>query len=281
VSKLGEILRNLKEKKENKEMIKDSPFKSHSQSKEKRIVITLILVLLFISSILGGFILPKILTNLKREFTKERIALERVSPSSPQYIAQNQSMPIPQLEMKNDSFQDIGSLRTQVDDRKDTKKSTQQKKVLASQGPQYKRIIPMYQQDEERILVQERSPEERTPILREKKLMDNLLINAEEARLRGKIEEAIALYTEYLKSKEDPDVLNNLAGLYLLKGEYKRAEKLLERALSIKYDEIFELNLLIAWWKQGYKDRVCHSLREKNFSPNSRDQLEVLKTYCK
>lgn len=108
-----------------------------------------------------------------------------------------------------------------------------------------------------------------------------MLILAEEARKVGQLDEAIRLYKEYLKYKEDPYVYNNLAGIYIMKEDYQTAESLLIRALDLKYDELFEINLLITFWKVGNRSKVCKILREKQFSAENSDIIQYFIEECK
>lgn len=119
------------------------------------------------------------------------------------------------------------------------------------------------------------------PPLRQRELAYNLLLNAEEERKRGNYEEAIRLYNEYLKHTEDPNVLNNLGALYILKGNYKKAEICFERAFQLKRDPLYEVNYFIALLKQGRVEEVCKKIRYRDYPHYLSEQVEAIRSICR
>lgn len=119
------------------------------------------------------------------------------------------------------------------------------------------------------------------PPLRQRQLAFNLLLNAEEERKRGNYEEAIRLYNEYLKYTEDPNVLNNLGAIYILKGNYKKAEICFERAFQLKKDPLYEVNYFIALLKQGRVEEVCKKIKYRDYPSYLNEQVEAIKSICR
>jgi len=118
------------------------------------------------------------------------------------------------------------------------------------------------------------------PYLKEKELLDNLLLNAEEARENKNYQEAIVFYQQYLEHREDPDVLNNLGGIYLQLGQLEKALHCFERALKLKPDPYYELNLAIALIKNGSKEKACAILKNRQFPASLEGKVRQLKRMC-
>lgn len=290
MSKLAKFLQELKENRETG----NPPFRGSNQKKPIPKFALGLLISLFILSIVVGYYLPKFFQN-KKEFPQEkRIPPEQVvrAPSNmttnetenkeshnKSAHAANQTKeegrltiskkpkasapPTPSKEVRNQTIEkkdDIGKKG-----KKEIDKGLKTGKEMATQALT---ISPSGE-----------------PPLRSKELASNLLLNAEEERKRGNYDEAIRLYYEYLKFKEDPNVLNNLGALYLLKGDYKRAETLFERALNIKKDPLYEINYYITLLKQGRVEAVCKELKHKEYPAHLRDHLrdhiEFIKTFCR
>ncbi len=71
-----------------------------------------------------------------------------------------------------------------------------------------------------------------------------LLYQAERLRKQGDINTALKLYDKIWQEIKNPLVANNLAALLMEKGHYKKAEKILKKALTIKpKDEDLNYNL--------------------------------------
>lgn len=119
------------------------------------------------------------------------------------------------------------------------------------------------------------------PPLRQRELAFNLLLNAEEERKRGNYEEAIRLYNEYLKYVEDPNVLNNLGAMYILKGNYKKAEICFDRAFQLKKDPVYEVNYFIALLKQGRVEEVCKKIKYRDYPSYLNEQVEAIRAICR
>lgn len=288
MSSLGKILRNLKEKNEGENLIDAQVFKRTDKHKGIRILYSIALFLLFISSVFGGFVLVKFISNIRENKSHIYLSQQPVK-QTPNYQSHNTSQESSNINSDNIN---ASSLRGEKINELPKEGPKVTKAINETKIPQKKvKILPVQksinrapikpQQKEIYEIVAKGSSDEKTPILRREKLIENLLINAEEARVKGNLDDAINYYLAYLKHKEDPDVLNNLAGLYLLKGDFKRAEKLLERALNLKEDETFALNLIISLLMQGEVEKACKSLRERQFSPKQRGTLEELNRYCR
>ncbi len=83
-----------------------------------------------------------------------------------------------------------------------------------------------------------------------------LLVIAEEARQAGNWEEAERGYREYLATKNDPAVMNNLGAVLMARGLYAEAEQVLSRAYAQSPDPDIAANLCVSFWVQG-KKRPC------------------------
>lgn len=92
---------------------------------------------------------------------------------------------------------------------------------------------------------------------------------------------AIKFYEEYLKYRTDPEVLNNLGGLYYLIGNFEGAKIAFEKALKLKYDPSYELNYLIVLLKKGEREKACKELNLRTFPPNLQERVKALEEMCK
>ncbi len=118
------------------------------------------------------------------------------------------------------------------------------------------------------------------PILRERELSSNILLNAEAARQRGDYHTAIKFYEEYLKYRENLEVLNNLGASYLMVGEYQKAKEVIERALKKKKDPYFEVNYLLSLYKLGEIYKVCDIIRNKTYPLDLEGTIKELRKLC-
>lgn len=84
-----------------------------------------------------------------------------------------------------------------------------------------------------------------------------VLIIAEEARRAGDWEGAERGYREYLTTKNDPTVLNNLGALLMARGLFAEAEQVLTRAYDQSRDPDIAANLWASLWRQGKKEAAC------------------------
>lgn len=279
---MGKLANYLQKLKENKET-NSPPFKGGNQKKPLPKLALGFLISLFILSIMVGYYLPKFFQK-KKEFLQEKrsVPVSVVSPPSNMKSApsdmtafkanetetkESRSKSIP---LGNQTKEEERPKILEVTKPKIEKKDKLEKRVKKEKPPKSEEATPALNI----------SPQGEPP-LRNKELASNLLLNAEEERKRGNYDEAIRLYYEYLKFKEDPNVLNNLGALYLLKGDYKRAETLFERALHIKKDPLYEINYYITLLKQGRAEVVCKELKNKEFPAHLRDHIEFIKTFCR
>lgn len=272
MGKLADYLQKLKENKETD----SSPFKGSNQKNPLPKFALGFLVSFFILSIMVGYYLPKFFQKKKEFFQEKRIASEQVMKAPSNMTAsianktetkESQSKSIP---FGNQTKEEERPKNLEV-----TKKTIEKKNKLGKRDKKEKPPKP-----KETTPALTISPQGEPP-LRNKELASNLLLNAEEERKRGNYDEAIRLYHEYLKFKEDPNVLNNLGALYLLKGDYKRAETLFERALRIKKDPFYEINYYIALLKQGKLEAVCQEVKNKEYPTYLRDYIEFIKGLCR
>lgn len=84
-----------------------------------------------------------------------------------------------------------------------------------------------------------------------------VLVIAEEARQAGNWEEAERGYREYLATKSDLAVMNNLGAVLMARGLYVEAEEVLSRAYAQSHDPDIAANLCVSLWVQGKKDHAC------------------------
>lgn len=91
------------------------------------------------------------------------------------------------------------------------------------------------------------------------------LVIAEEARRAGDWEGAERGYREYLATRNDPTVLNNLGAVLMARGLFAEAEQVLTRAYDQSRDPDIAANLWASLWRQGKKEAACRlalSLRD-------------------
>jgi len=278
MGKLGEILRELKEKEGSY-----SPLPPKKGFSLKRLFLFSGFVLIFISSFIAGFYLLQIVDKLKRTKTKEERISQINRPSPPRPLSQNESssqiqknlpqlkkkgtMPIPkQEEMKKKNLKTLTLKEKKQEGRTQPKRERMQK----ASSPKEALLTPL-----------STLSREGPPPLKKKELLENLLFNAEEERKRGNYPEAIKFYQEYLKHREDPDVLNNLGGIYLLLGDGEKARGYFERALKLRYDPYYELNLIMVLLKTGEKERACEKLKDKQFPATLEEKIKEIQKFCK
>lgn len=90
----------------------------------------------------------------------------------------------------------------------------------------------------------------------------------------GKLDEAISLYESFLELEEVPEVLNNLANLYRMKGFVSKAIELYEKALKISPSfKDAKLNLAAAFLEIGRYGEAMMILENLKNSGYESDEL--------
>lgn len=111
-----------------------------------------------------------------------------------------------------------------------------------------------------------------------------VLVIAEEARQAGNWEEAERGYREYLATKSDPSVMNNLGAVLMARGLYAEAEQVLSRAYAQNPDPDIAANLCVSLWVQGKKDHACRlavSMRENSSPSQGAPAVQRLLRQCR
>ncbi|MEN3039516.1 MAG: tetratricopeptide repeat protein [Candidatus Kryptonium sp.] len=281
MSRLGEILRELQ--KEDKEKI------SAGVSK-RRILTATLLISLFAISILVGYYMTKFVETLGIKtkstepfrsqlnhtvMTTPQSQNETLKPSGNQSIPEEQKTTTQPIVMAQNQTQRIDTNRTKTHIRSEQK--SRKKITLLSKPPKIQKVRT--ETEDKLAKFDTISPKENVP-LKEKGLLENILLSAEEARKKGDLEETLYFYSEYLKHREDPDVMNNMGSIYLLQGHYKKAEQIFAKALSMKYDPVYELNYFLSLIKQKNKDTPCKEILNKRYPPHLKEQVEHIKNLC-
>jgi hypothetical protein len=249
----------------------------------------LLLVLLFVGAISGGYILVNILEKLKTKVynkTPVSVARKTTSQRAPAVTPENHQIPLTpespskkaqpavKKEPEHPSKPPVKSPERPVKKQTIQKRELKPvlcrapKKTLSEKGPSELTLTS--------------PPSSENPfVLREKGLRQNLLLNAEEARHKGNIGEAIYFYKEYLKGGADPDVLNNLGVLYLIQSQYEEAERTFREALKIKPDPIYEFNYVLTLMRLNKKKEACLRLKKAFFPDPLKHNFEELLKECR
>jgi len=274
MGKLGEILRELRQ---------DNPREIFTKGKgsKKRLIILALLFSLLLGSFGIGFYLTHLLKPEKLHNKNLSLLQREVRPKEKPVISQNttdkkasfekENIPKKEAETKAYAEQKSSLNPIKLPFKGFYSKEVKPKRLIKSEKIEHKKT----QEQIETISPQGFSP------LKEKELLKNLLLMAEEARIKGNYLSAIKFYEDYLKYREDPDVLNNLGGLYYLIGNYEGALKVFERSLKIKYDPIVKLNFLIVLFKIGKKEEACFKLKETNFPKELEKEVKNLEGFCR
>ncbi|MFN3407166.1 MAG: tetratricopeptide repeat protein [Caldimicrobium sp.] len=298
MSKLGKIIRELKTSEEASAKVPD--FKKKKEQKKKGIRNFLLLIIL-IGNIIAGWMLVNIIQKVKFSPSLSKIQ----SPSapstrdlSPKPSPTTQMPPSPAPSPKSEPKAEASKKEPSATSSKALKEkssrpnhlTTREEKIqeekrkieaLKREKKISKREIPS---EKEEIKPKERVDEKVTLnqglLLRERELFSNLLLNAEEARRLGHLDDAIYYYETYLKYKKDPNVLNNLGGIYFLKRDYGKAEYYFKLASNMSNEEIYLLNLYLAQLMQGKKE-VCKDFLKREFSSFYKEQVERIRNLCK
>ncbi len=104
--------------------------------------------------------------------------------------------------------------------------------------------------------------------------VDEVISKALDLVESGKLDEAISLYESFLKLEEVPEVLNNLANLYRMKGFVSKAIELYEKALKISPSfKDAKLNLAAAFLEIGRYGEAMMILENLKNSGYESDEL--------
>ena len=263
MGKLGEFLKELKEEKSK------NPFQERQKLSKRRLFFLSLVVFLFFGAVIVGFYLTQLfkLESLR----KEKPQPPKVVATKPPILAENSTQKEIPTEKRLSSPEILGSQKS-LQKNLVKRESKKPKPVAKKKG---------FIESEKRKERTETITTQVYPPLRERGLLENLLLNAEEERKKGNYQGAIKFYEEFLKYKKDPEVYNNLGGLYFLIGDFQRAKTTFETALSLKYDSVFEINYIMALLKLNQTKRACEELLNKNFPPDLEDKVKFLKSYCK
>ncbi len=104
--------------------------------------------------------------------------------------------------------------------------------------------------------------------------VDEVISKALDLVESGKLDDAISLYESFLKLEEVPEVLNNLANLYRMKGFVSKAIELYEKALKISPAfKDAKLNLAAAFLEIGRYGEAMMILENLKNSGYESDEL--------
>ncbi|MEZ0344227.1 MAG: tetratricopeptide repeat protein [Caldimicrobium sp.] len=267
MGKLGELLKELKKEKSDEKI-----FKEKKGISKKRFFILVFLGLLFACSLLGGYYLTLLLKPENFKKPKSLITTKRPLPE-----AEAPPQPIPKPEVSNSQKKDEEKPKIKKEVKRSSETKSLVKKTKTSLEKRPAKVKEKPKNKEEKV---ETISAKENPPLKESGLLENLIFNAEEERKKGNYLSAIEFYEEYLKYREDPDVLNNLGGIYYLVGNFKAAKTAYKKALKLKYDPLIEVNYIMVLMKTGEIEKACNELFLKNFPPNLQDKIELLKKKC-
>ena len=297
MSKLGEILEKLREKKIEQTASSRNLFEHHiknnSYQRKKNIALRILLILLFFSSVMGGYLTVKILTNftsLKKNNLGQRVAVHHpekdLTKSKEASNATNTNMEIKKIE----SFKANETTKTAIDT--NTTKMTAPTKFPIKTEEVKKEIKPTKKTKEKPLFAKKPhtaktegysavySPQEGPPILREEGLLKNLLLNAEEEVAKGNYQSAKVFYERYLAQRQEPEVYNNYGSVLFLLGDYKSAEKAFAKALSFRQDPTFKLNLIMTKLKLKQYASACQMFRESQTDLEKLEEATLVKDIC-
>lgn len=296
MSKLGEILEKLREKKIDKTSYRnifEHQIEDFSYQRKKNIALRILLILLFFSSVMGGYLTVKILENfvsLQKNNLAQRVAVH------------------PQRNVSTKSKEDLNVTHTNMEDTKKESVKTNEatntaiatnttKMTIPSKFPiktgEVKKDIKTTKEAKEKPLFAKKtttakpegysaiySPQEGPPILREDGLLKNLLLNAEEEVAKGNYQSAKVFYERYLAYRQEPEVYNNYGSVLFLLGDYKSAEKAFAKALSLRQDPTFKLNLIMAKLKLNQYGFACQMFRESQKELEKFEETTLIKDIC-
>jgi len=246
----------------------------YSYQRKKNIALRILLILLFFSSVMGGYLTVKILenfTSLKKNNLRQREALlqgNTLTKSKEVLNATHTNIEHKKKESVKANEATKPTIATNT-----TKIATPTK--FPTKTEEVKKEIKPTKKTKEKPLFAKKphtakpegysavySPQEGPPILREEGLLKNLLLNAEEEVAKGNYQSAKVFYEKYLAYRQEPEVYNNYGSVLFLLGDYKSAEKAFAKALSLRQDPTFKLNLIMAKLKLKQYASACQMFRE-------------------
>jgi tetratricopeptide (TPR) repeat protein len=295
MSKLGEILEKLREKKIDKTSsrnIFEHQIEEYSYQRKKNIALRILLILLFFSSVMGGYLTVKILENfvsLKKNNLRQKEALlqgNTLTKSKEVLNATHTNIEHTKKESAKANEATKPAIATNT-----TKIATPTK--FPTKTEEVKKEIKPTKKTKEKPLFAKKpntakpegysaiySPQEGPPILREEGLLKNLLLNAEEEVAKGNYQSAKVFYERYLAYRQEPEVYNNYGSVLFLLGDYKSAEKAFAKALSLRQDPTFKLNLIMAKLKLKQYASACQMFRESQTDLEKLEETTLVKDIC-
>jgi tetratricopeptide (TPR) repeat protein len=288
MSKLGEILEKLREKKIDKTSYRnifEHQIEEFSYQRKKNIALRILLIILFFSSVIGGYLTVKILENfvsIKKNNLGQKEALlqgNALTKSKEALNATHTNME----DTKKESIKANEATKTAI--ATNTTKRTTPTKFPTKTEEVKKEIKPTKKTKEKPLFVKKPhtdvySPQEGPPILREEGLLKNLLLNAEEEVAKGNYQSAKVFYERYLAYRQEPEVYNNYGSVLFLLGDYKSAEKAFAKALSLRQDPTFKLNLIMAKLKLKQYASACQMFRESQTLLEKLEEATLVKDIC-
>ena len=289
MSKLGEILEKLRKKKIDQEAssrnIFEHQIEEYSYQRKKNIALRILLILLFFSSVMGGYLTVKILENF--------VSLQKTNLRQKEALLQGNALTKSKeaLNVTHTNMEDTKKESVKANEGTKTAIATNTTKITTptkfpTKTEEVKKEIKLTKKTKEKPLFDKKphtdvySPQEGPPILREEGLLKNLLLNAEEEVAKGNYQSAKVYYERYLAKRQDPDVYNNYGSVLFLLGDYKSAEKAFAKALSLRQDPIFKLNLILVKLKLNQYGFACKMFRESQKNLEKFEETTLIKDIC-
>jgi tetratricopeptide (TPR) repeat protein len=289
MSKLGEILEKLREKKidqaASSRNIFEHQIEEYSYQRKKNIALRILLILLFFSSVMGGYLTVKILENF--------VSLQKTNLRQKEALLQGNTLTKSKeaLNVTHTNMEDTKKESVKANEGTKTAIATNTTKITTptkfpTKTEEVKKEIKPTKKTKEKPLFAKKfhtdvySPQEGPPILREEGLLKNLLLNAEEEVAKGNYQSAKVFYEKYLAKRQDPEVYNNYGSVLFLLGDYKSAEKAFAKALSLRQDPTFKLNLIMAKLKLNQYGFACQMFRESQKELENFEETTLIKDIC-
>ena len=295
MSKLAQILEELKKKYHRHKHTKIFDKKTTFFSKERRkTVLILLTVLFFIASVFGGYLIVNIVNEIanKQKRGPKELVMNIASPKIDKQVPPTQPVKplspqeVSKTEEKRD-LQDKGpkNIKQKMKEKKITeKKQREQKRITKKTKPNViareEKTQNKRKKDVNQGKVVVHSPQEGPPILRDDGLLNNLLLNAEEGIRNGNYQLAKFFYEKYLEKKVEPDVLNNYGTVLYLLGDYEGAKKAFSKALKLKDHPTYRLNLILTKLRLNEIEEACRLFKAYQSSLQSFPESESVKKYC-
>ncbi len=289
MSKLGEILEKLREKKIDKRSYRnmfEHQIEEFSHQRKKNIALRILLILLFFSSVMGGYLTVKILENfvsIKKNDLGQRVA---VHPPEKDLTKSKEPSNVTNTNIERKKIESVKANEgTKTAIATNTTKITTPTKFPTETEEVKKEIKPTKKTKEKPLFAKKPhtaiySPQEGPPILREEGLLKNLLLNAEEEVAKGNYQSAKVFYERYLAYRQDPEVYNNYGSILFLLRDYKSAEKAFAKALYLRQDPTFKLNLIMAKLKLNQYGFACQMFRESQKELEKFEETTLIKDIC-